>query len=69
MSVLGGTQSGWNCKGLHFDPLGFRDLGRSGQSSASNDNFVVNFGRNVNAREKLIHKVKAAKLCENNQGR
>jgi hypothetical protein len=30
---------------------------------------VVNFGRNVNAREKLIHKVKAAKLCENNQGR
>jgi hypothetical protein len=54
MPLLGRMQASWILKSLHFNPLCFRNLRCSRQSSPSNDDFVVNFGGDVNTRKDPI---------------
>jgi hypothetical protein len=60
-------QTCWILHGVHFDPFRLRHLGRSRKASACDDNFVVNFGGNINMWEKSMEKVKTAKFGENNK--
>jgi hypothetical protein len=53
----------------YFDPFRFSNFRCSWQANTGDDHFVVNFGRDVKAREKPIEEVKAAKLCQNNKRR
>jgi hypothetical protein len=46
-----------------------RNLRCSGQGSASDDNFVVNFDGDINTRKKAVQEIKTAKLCQNNERR
>jgi hypothetical protein len=52
---------------FYFDPFGFRYLCCSGQAGTSDDNFIVNFRRDVNPRKEPIQEVKTAKLRQDNE--
>ncbi len=69
ISLLGREQVGRPPKPFYFNPFCFRNLRCSRQPSASDDNFMVNFSGDVEARKKPMQEVKTAKLGQNNQGR
>jgi hypothetical protein len=62
-------QTGWILNRLDLDLFGFRHLRCSGQASASDYNFVVNFIEDINARENSVEEIEAAKLGQNNKRR
>src|SRR6267154_4938433 len=66
---LGRIEAGWILNCLHFNPFRVRHLRRSGQASASDDNFVVNLRGDINTCKDSIEEVKTAELGQNNKPR
>ena len=56
-------------KSPYLDPLRRLNFRCSRQARAGDDDFMVNFARDVKTRKKRMQEVKAAKLCQNRQRR